>query len=113
MTNKGLTSENSMKALLNQCESLCDEAKGHKDLDVALDLYLEAYGLLEDYFNEMREKGTKIGDEVVSDKEYADFSGLYYAVCGGLKGIAESGFPEFSADDLPEPLDGFEDVYED
>lgn len=95
---------------LQDAEEKYEEAKQHKDLDVALDLLIDAYNILESYYERIRNISMKTGSEAVSDKEYADFSRLYCAVYGSLQGIAESGFPEFTTEDLPFPLDGFEDL---
>lgn len=95
---------------LQDAEEKYEEAKQHKDLDVALDLLIDAYNILESYYERIRNISMKTGSEAVSDKEYADFSRLYRAVYGSLQGIAESGFPEFTTEDLPFPLDGFEDL---
>ena len=95
---------------LQAAEEKYKEAKQHKDLDVALDLLIEAYNILENYYERIRNNSIKSGEESISDKEYADFSRLYRDVYDSLQGIAESGFPEFTTEDMPFPLDGFEDL---
>lgn len=106
-----VNTENINESTLQDAEEKYEEAKQHMDLDAALHLLIEAYNILESYYERIRNISTKTGSEAVSDKEYADFSRLYRAVYGSLQGIAENGgLPEFTTEDLPSPLDGFEDL---